>query len=257
MIVAKVQEHDALGSRMKGYELACRTALPRRLPVILRFDGKAFHTYTRGMKRPVDEGFVEAMNTAAKALCEEVEGAVLAYVQSDEISVLVHNYRRLASEPWFRNEPQKMVSVGASVASVAMTLASGRIFREPRPAHFDGRAFVLPEAEVCNYFVWRQQDATRNSIQMLAQSLYSPRELHGKHTGELQELTWQKGHNWNDMPTSQKRGRCIVRETYEIAEGIVRSRWAVDNEPPIFTKDRAYIENHLGVEPEKPQGEAR
>lgn len=83
---------DPLGDRMKGYEVACRTALPKRMPVIIRVDGKAFHSYTRGLKRPFDEHFIGAMDDVARALCSEIHGAVLAYVQSDEVSILVHNW---------------------------------------------------------------------------------------------------------------------------------------------------------------------
>ena len=234
---------DNLGDRMKDYERASRVSLPRRLPVIVRVDGKAFHTLTRDCEKPFDRSLMYRMNLTAGALCEEIQGAQLAYVQSDEISVLVHNYKRLNTEAWFDNQIQKMVSVAASVATAEFNEGGG--FRH---GHFDARVFVLPEAEVCNYFVWRQQDATRNSIQMLARSLYSHRECENKNTSVLQEMCFQKGHNWNDLPVDQKRGRCVVR----VAHGDDRPSWECDKEPPIFTQDREYIDRHLAVLPEEP-----
>ena len=231
--------NDSLGDRMKGYEAASCYVLPLRLPVVIRVDGKAFHTWTRGMDRPFDQRLIAWMDMVALALCEEIQGAKLAYVQSDEVSVLVHNYARLETEAWFDNGLQKTVSVAASVAAASMTSNAGRI------THFDARAFVLPEAEVTNYFLWRQQDATRNSIQMLAQSLYSHKELHGKDQSALQEMCFQKGQNWNDLPTHLRRGRCALRDTFEV-EGGLRHRWAIDFEIPIWKNEgRAYVERHL------------
>lgn len=241
--------NDAIGDRMKGYEHAARAALPRRMPVIVRVDGKAFHTWTRGCERPFDGKLVDVMNAAAVALCEEIQGAQMAYVQSDEIRVLVHNYKRYASSAWFDNEVQKTVSVSASIAAATVTAASPRLFGEVRGAFFDSRVFVLPESEVTNYFIWRQQDAVRNSIQMVAQSLYSQRELHGKNQLALRELIQAKGQDWDELPTHLKRGRCVVRETSGEGE-TMRSRWAVDGEAPMFTAERAYVERYLAVEPE-------
>lgn len=231
---------DSLGDRMKGYERAARSALPRRMPVILRIDGKGFHGVTRGCDKPFDEHLMGLMNMTAIRVCSEAQGAVLGFVQSDEISILLHNYKRLQSEAWFDNEVQKLVSVAAGIAS-------GWFSREwTGPVAFDCRAFVLPEAEVCNYFIWRQQDATRNSIQMATRAVYSHRDVDGKDTSEMQELLHAKGINWNDYPTGCKRGRAIVRKTFE-REGTIRSAWVVEP-PPIFTADRDYVEKWLAVE---------
>ena len=242
---------DSLGDRMKGYERAAKTTLPGRMPVVVRVDGKAFHTWTRGLTRPFDDGFMDAMDGVAVSLCEEMQGAVLAYVQSDEISVLLHNYKRLASAAWFDNEVQKIVSVSASIAGAEMTRLSADVFGGwMRRAVFDARVFVLPEADVCNYFVWRQQDAARNSIQMVAQSLFSQRELHGKDCRVLQEMIFQKGgQNWNDLPIGKRRGRCVRRIV--VPGGF--PAWCVDLSIPLFTEDRAYVEQHLAVEPEEPK----
>ena len=242
---------DALGDRMKGYERASRLVLPRRMPVILRVDGKAFHTVTRECERPFDMRLSCAMDEAATYLCKEVQGAALAYVQSDEISVLVHNYRRLTSEAWFDNGVQKMASVAASAATWAFTATADMLGVPVKGATlFDARVFVLPEAEVCNYFVWRQQDATRNSIQMMARARFSHRECNNKNTAQLQDMIHAAGDNWNNLPTRYKRGRCVVRVASERA-GVVRHEWVMDQDPPIFSRDREYVERHLATEGEQ------
>lgn len=264
--------NDSLGDRMKSYEDVFRLHLPIRMPVILRIDGKAFHSYTHGCKKPVDQGLVDCMNLTAMELCKQIQGCQLAYVQSDEISLLLNNYKELDTQSWFDNNIQKMVSISASIASVTFTENSYQIwgFHDNaegtgfegmgytsairKPAYFDSRAFVMPKEDVCNYFLWRQQDATRNSVQMLARSLYSHKECTNKNNSELQELIFQKGINWNDCPASQKRGRCIVKKYTEKStlnpktqqyETALRSEWVVDNEIPIFSQDRNYINQYV------------
>jgi tRNA(His) 5'-end guanylyltransferase len=225
---------DSLGDRMKVYERASATSLPGRLPVIIRIDGKAFHTFTQAMERPFDHEFVGAMTALAEFLCDEIATTQLAYVQSDEISLLLHNYKHLNTEPYFNNQVQKMASVSAGLASGFFSL------RYDRLATFDARAFVLPESEVANYFLWRQRDAERNSLQALAQSLYSPKQLHSKTRQEQLDLCQAKGRDWNALPAHLKRGR-VVRK-------IRCGCWLTDLEIPIFSKDRAYIERYLETE---------
>lgn len=259
--------YDSLGDRMKGYENISRIYLPRRLPVIIRVDGRAFHTFTRGFERPFDQVLRTCMRVAAKALCEQISGVKLAYVQSDEISLLLTNDDTLDTQPWFGNNLQKLVSLSASIATLAFNGEFRQaIIRQPdkqqfgsyliaynRGAQFDSRAFVIPPTEVTNYFIWRQQDATRNSIQMVAQSLYSHKELMNKNTDELQEMIFQKGINWNDYPIPNKRGFCVVKKPcvigieadatgLEAASPVIRKQWVVDTDIPIFTQDRSYIE---------------
>jgi tRNA(His) 5'-end guanylyltransferase len=194
------------------------------------------------------------MNETAMYLCKNIQGAQLAYVQSDEISILVHNYKEIETQSWFDNTLQKMVSVSAGMASAVFTSLSPKIFGVHKLAIFDSRAFIVPEADVNNYFLWRQQDATRNSVQMLARSLYSHKQCEDKNNSELQELCHEKGVNWNDCPTSQKRGRCIVKitafcdgkdpRTGEVTKSL-RTKWTVDNEIPIFSQDKSYINGYL------------
>jgi tRNA(His) guanylyltransferase len=255
-----MNNRDSIGDRIKGYEGVWNQQLPNRMPVIIRVDGKAFHTYTRGCKKPYDHNLIEVMNDTAIKLCEKISTVQMAYVQSDEISLLLHPYKKLQSQAWFDNQVQKMVSVSAALASVTFTHNSWKIwipetnwaghYENIKPAYFDSRCFILPEAEVVNYFIWRQQDATRNSVQMLARALYSHKECTDKNNSQLQEMCFQKGKNWNDEPASFKRGRCIVKQQYE-HNNVTRNRWVVDEEIPIFTQDRDYVEKHLVLAPEE------
>lgn len=267
-------ESDSLGTRMKGYEVAARTTLPNRLPVIIRVDGKAFHTYTRGCNRPFDERLSDVMVATAKELCKEIQGAQVAYTQSDEISVLVHGYKKFESMPWFDNQVQKMASVAAGIASATFTANSWRIWQNAskeftglfadsiKPAYFDARVFVIPEAEVCNYFLWRQQDATRNSVQMLARSLYSHKELECVGVNELKNMCADKGQPWDALPLRFQRGLCYYREPKTpyctgggCYEGCQHSpsadkqgTWRLDDAIPLFNQNRAYIDDLLKLD---------
>lgn len=254
-------ERDELGTRMKEYESAGQTRLIRRLPVIIRVDGRAFHTLTHKMDKPVDDRFQTCMWATATALCEEVQGARIGYVQSDEISVLLYE-RDVHSDGWFGYDRDKVVSGSAAAATAAFLLHFIKLFPEVylntrNAPRFDSRASNYPLHEVVNYMIWRQQDATRNSILGLGMSHFSHKQLHQKNTSQIQDLLHaEKGIDWNDCPTTQKRGTCIVKESYMVRAGDMindhevqayteRSRWVVDEDIPIFTQDRTYIEKHL------------
>lgn len=220
-----MSKNDPIMQRMKeNYEKRSRTYLTRRTPVIMRIDGKAFHTYTRGLNKPFDEGLMEDMKETAIYLCQNIQGAKCAYVQSDEISILVTDYDKLTTSAWFDYQIQKMVSVSASMATAKFNQL--RIRREValgghsvdvlniKLAEFDSRVFNIPKEEVANYFHARQRDAVKNSVSMLAQSLYSHKELEGKNQSDLQEMCFQKGFNWNDLHYSKKRGIFIEKVTF-------------------------------------------
>lgn len=239
-------DKTTLGDRMKDYEGVFRGILPGRMPIIIRVDGKGFHNYTRGLP-PFDPQLMHAMNETAIALCKSIQGAQFAYVQSDEISVLIHGYKTLEAQPWFANQVQKMVSISAATAAVTMTVESPKVFGTQKPAIFDSRVFVVPESDVCNYFLWRQQDWMRNSKQMLARSLFSHKELNKKNSKDLVEMCLSKGHDWNAMPANETRGRCIVK-TQSI---LGRSAWTVDNSIPVFSENRDYVNVHLKTEETK------
>lgn len=238
----------SIGKRMKAnYEKSFDFRLPKRMPVIIRIDGKVFHSFTKGLKRPFDENLISVFNYTAKALCQEIQNCVFAYLQSDEISLLLHNYKNLNSDSWFDNRVQKMVSVSASNATgffnsvFYKTFSLDKSYPEhilKRIAFFDSKVAVYPEKEVCNYFIWRQIDWQRNSLHMIARSLYSSKELHRKKKAELHDMIHDKGENWDKLPTHLKRGRCIIKDSET-------NKWVIDNEIPIFTKDRDYIERFL------------
>jgi len=208
---------DDLGKRMKEqYEMRTRTWLPRRTYTIIRLDGKAFHTFTKGMNRPYDEGFIRVMDETAKFLCSEIQGCKLGYVQSDEISLLLTDFATITTDAWFDGNVQKIVSVSASLATGKfnewMSTNWGGFVRPKGLAFFDSRVFTIPDPiEVENYFIWRQKDAVRNSLAMHAQSLYSHKELHGKSQADMHDMIHEAGENWNDLPAGFKRGRTIMK----------------------------------------------
>lgn len=226
---------DSLGDRMKGqYESRSRFMLSRRTYTIIRCDGKAFHTFTRHCQKPYDSGLAQAMDDAARALVEEAQGSAFAYVQSDEISVLLTDFATIKTDAWFDGNVQKIASVSASVVTAAFNLS----YAPNLGALFDARVFTIPDpVEVENYFIWRQQDATRNSISGLAQAHFSPKQLHGVNNAGMQDmLMLEKGINWNDCPANEKRGRTVIYDNYA---------WRVDNEIPVFTQDRSYLTSRI------------
>lgn len=248
---------DNLGNRMKeNYENRAKTQLLRRTPVIIRLDGKAFHTFTRGFKKPFDDILTEAMQQTMLTLCKEIQGCVLGYTQSDEITLILTDYKKLETAAWFDYDIQKICSVSASIA----TLAFNRCFLNEiqkkyesisgltvsvyyqawlKGALFDARCFNIPKEEVTNCLLWRQQDATRNSINAVGQAYFSHKELHELNTNQVQDkLFKEKGINWNDLPIYLKRGSCCIKQ--EINK---LSVWVIDNYIPIFKGDgRNYIE---------------
>jgi len=226
--------------------------------LIIRVDGKAFHTYTRGAKVPFDENFQDVMNDVAVALCNNTQGAVLAYVQSDEVSIVVRPIRDKLSVPWFGGNVQKICSITAAIASVTMTTESSRIFGLNRQALFDSRAFVLPRNEIVNYLIWRQTDALRNSVQMLARSHFSHKKLLDKSCDEMKEMLVHAGDPWEEYSSGSQRGRVIIKrmsekttEYFHKKTGVVnvvsaiRSRWEVDPVAPTFLQDRNYVESRF------------
>jgi tRNA(His) guanylyltransferase len=248
-------QSDSLGDRLKRYEQVPSLHLQRRTPVIIRVDGKAFSSLTRNMKRPWDEKFQQCMWETALYLCKNVEGCRLAYVQSDEISLLLTDYSTFETQPWFGYRVQKVCSVSASLATAAFNSTFRQLFPDKcAPGNslpiFDSRVFNIQKEEVCNYMIWRQQDATRNSISMLAQAHFSHQQLYKKSNKVMQDmLVLEKGINWNDQPVSFKRGVCCRKEHYSVkveeTTTTIRSRWSVDTDIPIFSEDRFYVEQYV------------
>jgi len=233
----------SLGDRMKeNYEDRYRTFLTRRTPVIMRLDGRAFHTLTRGCEKPFDEDLNGCVQQAALAVLKEVQGAKCAYLQSDEISILITDFDRLDTEAWFDYNVQKMCSIAAAICSVEFSSAFGEIPVLPPYIHhgyFDCRVFNIPKAEVCNYFIWRQKDWERNSLHMFARSHFSHKELHEKGRADIHEMLHGIGENWADLPPKWKNG-------VYIADNFIGDlgKW-IPTPAPIFMKHRFIIEDLL------------
>ncbi len=236
-----------LSVRMRNYEQKFK--LPENLPVIVRIDGRAFHTLLRNMQKPFDHGFIQLMDEVGLVLCNEVQNCRMAYIQSDEISLLLFQNRD--AQPWFSNEIQKITSITSSIASSVYTRSHKPARIEETFVAFDSRTFVLPPDEVTNYFIWRQLDWERNSIQMSARAKYSHKELKNKNTTDMIDLLLRRDVDWNELPTYLKRGRAIikVKGTREVdGREFYRTQWTIDNNIPKFTEDRDYIESKM--EPE-------
>lgn len=269
---------DSLGDRMKEYERRNQYWLRRRTPVAIRVDMKAGHSFTKGFQSPFDKIFVKSIQETAKFMCENIQGAVLSFQQSDEITIILQDYKTLTTDAWFDYEIQKMCSIAASMATMAFnkTFASNvakqskRLYKEyleekdasyiealeiamNKGAMFDARVFNIPKEEVCNLIYWRQLDATRNSIQMVGQANFSHKELQNKSCNQIQDMLFQeKGINWNDFPTHLKRGSCCIKkeiqdERFDIKDGAYpRSHWEIDLEIPIFKDEgRQYINHRI------------
>ena len=256
---------DALGTRMKEfYEAIPKNKLMRRTPVAIRIDGKAFHTFTRGFKKPFDTLLMESMQETMKYLCENIQGCVFGYTQSDEITLILIDYQTFDTAAWFDYEVQKIASVSASMA----TLAFNRIFCNKindylekadlrdkdedkysdciinslnKGAMFDSRVFNIPKEEVCNLVYWRQQDATRNSIQMVGRAYFSHKELNKKSCDDIQDMLFKTYNiNWNDFPIACKRGSACIKDE--------NGKWFVDlNMPILKNEDRQYVDSLIYI----------
>lgn len=265
-------KYGAFDKRMKKYEFVSRHYLTTRTPVIIRIDGKAFHTFTRGFQKPFDDVLSKTMQETMKYLCENIQGCVLGYTQSDEITLVLVDYKNIDTSAWFDYNIQKCASVSASMA----TMAFNRFFKKnanirlndyydlmeideedkhycevlkravTKGATFDSRAFNIPKEEVCNNLLWRQNDAVRNSIQMVGGAYFSNKQLYKKTTSDIQDmLMLEKGVNWNNYPTKYKRGSCCIRKADEVTG---RSKWVIDNEIPIFKGEgRKYVDDLIYV----------
>lgn len=252
-----------LATRMKEYyENRSKTYLTRRMPVIIRLDGKCFSKYTKGMKKPFDKIFIKTMQDTALYLCKNIQGCKMAYVQSDEISLLITDYETLNTDAPFDYNIQKLTSISASMATLAFNnyfkYNVNQMLEENKEedyinkmkskfykALFDSRAFNIPKEEVNNYFVWRQNDATRNSIQSIGIHYFSKSSLHKKSCNDIQDMLLNlKQINFNDLETEVKRGSCVIKEIEKI-NNIDRSKFIIDKQIPIFSKNNEYVERFI------------
>lgn len=255
-------DKTSLGNRMKTYEKVHCNYLMKRTPVMLRVDGKAFHTFCKGFKKPFDEIVIECMKITTQSLCEKIQNCVFAYTQSDEITFVLVDYENINTEPWFNNNIQKICSVTASMTTMEFNTAYAKMVstgfnnrtiqisspyfsidkntdsRKLKQALFDCRAFNVPIDEVCNCLIWRQQDAVRNSIQALGQANFSHKSLQKKSCNDIKEmLLAEKSIDWNDLEIGKQRGfACYKNDS---------GKWIIDENIPIFSTDRNFIERHI------------
>ena len=262
---------DDLGSRIKeNYEQISQTKLLRRTPVAIRIDGKAFHAFTRGLDKPFDEILTSTMQETMQKLCENIQGCVFGYTQSDEITLILQDYKKLETAAWFDYKVQKVCSIAASMA----TLYFNKIFSQKvedyldaifvcqdhgcmkeekeyvlrlsekveKGAMFDARCFNIPKEEVTNLLYWRQLDAVRNSTQMIGQYYFSQKELQDKSCKQIVEMLREsKSVELSDYPIRNLMGVCCFKEL---------DTWFLDYEIPRFNEDRNYIEKHINCEEE-------
>lgn len=277
---------DSLGDRMKhNYEEVTKTRLTSRMPIIIRLDGCHFHTFTKGMVKPFDSILIKTMQDTMKYLCENIQGCVLGYTQSDEITLVLVDYKELNTSPWFDNELLKMTSVSASLATLAFNkfyyeniadMAESeedfkKYAKKLNQAYFDSRAFNIPKEEVCNCVFWRQLDAERNSILSLGQAYFPHKQLQNKSCKDIVTMLEQdKGIIWGELPTTLKRGSCCIKSylikdkrviaqtggywideqgnCYYDVQADLKSQWIIDNDIPKFKDEgRDYIEKLVYV----------
>ena len=279
-------DRSDLANRMKDYESISKTKLMKRCPVICRIDGKAHHSFTRGFKRPFDEVYMKSMQETAKYLCENLQGVVLSYQQSDEITLVFVDYEKLNTSPYFDYEVQKLCSIIASMATMAFNkffyenvfqyngMASIDMSDKEYPykevyakaikngAIFDARCFNIPKEEVANLIYWRQLDAMRHSVQAVGQANFSHKELQGKSCANIKEMLREKGVDWDSLPLEYQRGSCCIKKeqiifpsgktTAQLRDTSKLERaWIIDKEIPIFKGEgRKYIEDLIFIEEE-------
>lgn len=259
---------DKLGKRMKeNYEMTSRTRLVRKIPVAIRIDGKAFHTFTKNFKKPFDMVLMDAMQRTMQYLCANIQGCVFGYTQSDEITLILQDYKTITTSAWFDYEVQKMCSIASSMATMQFNkcfMENVYAFQETakteeekqliavyqkgikQGAMFDARVFNIPIEEVCNLVYWRQTDAIRNSISMIARNYFTPKELYQKSSDEMQKMLQEKHQiDWQKFPVYQQRGTACYRREYE-KQGVLRHEWYIDKEMPLLLgTDRYYVEQWI------------
>ena len=251
---------DSLGARMKTYENVSKGFLTLGVPKVIRLDMRAGHTFCRGFDKPFDRIFSNCMIETTIDLCGQIPGVVAGYTQSDEISLILNDEVNNGYVCFFEGNIEKIVSISASIATLNFNKhyfdkchdSKNKTYRNKLwTAQFDSRVFCLPNVtELHNYILWRQEDATRNSIQIVAHANFTDKECHGLNSNQLQDkLMVEKGINWNNFESRFKRGSIILKENYykdvelpngEIITNVKRSHW-VEKNIPILTKDTAFI----------------
>ena len=229
----------SLETRMKRYEGAQKTYLNTDLPIMIRLDGKSFSAFTKRFNKPFDAGITRAMDAAMLALCKEIQPVLFGYTQSDEITLVLGAYERKSSMPWFNGNVQKIVSVSASIATAAFNRSLLNSYGDPSiVAYFDARVWNVPEEhEVINTIVWRENDAIRNSVAMVASSVFSHSQLHKVNVEGMKQMLIENGTPWEDFPLRNQRGALC----YPVTANGQRKKWIVDSEIPILSTQREFL----------------
>lgn len=277
---------DDLGNRMKNfYESVPKTYLMRRCPVIIRIDGKNFHTFTKGLHKPFDTILVQSVHSTMKYLCEHIQGCICGYTQSDEITLVLIDYQNLNTSAWFDYNVQKICSISASMA----TMAFNKVFRElvereeylwdqtnsisfsdvttyrqhrqymqllykavNNGAMFDARCFNIPKEEVANMLYWRQLDAIRNSIQSCGQAHFSAKQLQGLSCIDIKKKLKEIGSPWEDETICNQRGSFCKRRKNEQEMSVPfecsESLWEIDIKMPILKDDWNYVNQYIFID---------
>ena len=223
-----MKQRDSLGDRMKGYENNSRFYLTRRVPVIVRLDGRAFHTLTKKAKKPFDSDVMDSMYKSALTVMNDMQGCKACYVQSDEATFLLTDYDTINTEPWFGYNLQKMVSISAATMSESFN----NEYPNDIGAVFDSRAFNVPKDDVVNNFLWRAKDWSRNSLQMYCRSVFSHKQLHGKKSNDMHNMLFDKGLNWTtDLSSRERNGRYIItsEKGWVINDDVLPNYEAIDS----------------------------
>lgn len=258
--MGKYNEFDI---RMKNYENVSKNYLNKKEPVIIRIDMKAGHSFTKGLTKPFDSIFSITMQDTLITLCNNIQGCKFGYTQSDEISLLLTDFDNEDTAGWFDYNINKLISVSASMATLYFNknfqdnveeylfyaskeynirdlIEKEKILNSKiNTALFDSRAFNLPIDEVTNYFIWRQNDGMRNSIQSFARSFYSTKQMQNLSCKELiEKIIIEKDIDWNNLAESLKYGASCKRKSNLSG----RMKFKIYNDTPIFSKNREYIE---------------
>lgn len=208
---------DSLGDRMKRYEVVSKHRVMPRTPVIIRLDGKAFHTWVKSFTTDsFDETLHDVFVKATMYLCAQIQNATFGFTQSDEISILLNDWKTLTTQQWFNGNISKMTSISASLCTGFFNkLVQQRSYKDGKDlplALFDSRVFNVPLNDVRNYFLWRIQDMERNSVSMLARVHFSHKEVQGLSTKDMKaKLLTDKGVVWDDMDQWKKDGSIVYR----------------------------------------------
>lgn len=269
--MSKQYKKDSLGNRMKAYEAVNEHYLVPKMPFIIRVDGKAFHTFTKHFKKPFDSIMERAMKATMQSLCKDIPGCVLGYTQSDEITLVCTYSDRIVSEAWFNGRIEKIVAISAAKATKYFNKhyreAVLSVFSEKNDinawdvhmiyhknfdeAEFDARVFNLPEWDCINNIIWRQQDAIRNSVEMVGHCFYSARELNRVNT-DMIKMKLLTDHNimWDAYPEYNKRGTfCykVQREKETHGKVVTRNIWEIEKHPVFLQENREWFSQVTGL----------